>query len=76
MEEVASGKWKDIVYKGSSPDEEAFVRFTQKNGFVFSSRVRDVVQVTVELDAAQPDVHNFTVLHVLEYSSERAMMSV
>lgn len=54
MGEVRTGKWKDLVYKGSSPDEEAFVAFTKANGFVFSSRVRDELQVTVEIDPDHP----------------------
>ena len=49
LDEYRSGKWKDLIYKGSSPDEEAFVKFTLRNGFVFSSRVRDEVTVTVKL---------------------------
>lgn len=62
LDEYRSGKWKDIIYKGSSPDEEAFVKFTLKNGFVFSSRVRDEVDVTVEIDVDHPDVHTFQVV--------------
>ncbi len=54
MGEARTGKWKDLVYKGSSPDEEAFVAFTKANGFVFSSRVRDELQVTVEIDPDHP----------------------
>lgn len=76
MDQYKSGKWKDLVYKGSSPDEEAFVKFTRRNGFVFSSRVRDEVEVTVEIDPDHPDPHRFTVLHTLEYTSARAKMSV
>ncbi len=76
MEEYKTGKWKDIIYKGSSPDEEAFVKFTLRNGFVFSSRVRDEVEVTTEIDPDHPDPHRFTLLHNLEYTSARAKMSV
>ncbi len=76
MEEYRTGKWKDLVYKGSSPDEEAFVKFTLRNGFVFSARVRDEVEVTVEIDPDHPDPHRYTVLHNLEYTSARAKMSV
>ena len=71
-----SGKWRDLIYKGSSPDEEAFVKFTLRNGFVFSSRVRDDVEVTVEIDKDHPDPHRFQILHNLEYTSARAKMSV
>lgn len=76
MDEFRVGKWKDLVYKGSSPDEEAFCKFTQRNGFVFSARVRDEVEVTVEIDPDHPDPHRFVVLHNLEYTSARAKMSV
>ena len=77
MDELRSGKWKNLVYKGSSPDEEAFVRFTKSNGVVFSSRVRDMVEVTVEAtNDGNDDVQQFEMLHELEYSSARAMMSV
>ena len=76
MQEYRSGKWKDLIYKGSSPDEEAFVKFTNKNGFVFSRRIREEVEVTVEIDPNHPDTHTFTILHCLEYTNTRARMSV
>jgi magnesium-transporting ATPase (P-type) len=76
MDEFRVGKWKELIYKGSSPDEEAFCKFTLRNGFVFSARVRDEVEVTVEIDPDHPDPHHFFVLHNLEYTSARAKMSV
>lgn len=57
MDEMRAGKWKDLIYKGSSPDEEAFMKFTLKNGFVYSRRNRENVEVTVEIDPNHPDLH-------------------
>lgn len=62
-----------IVYKAESPDEQALVQTAADNGYVYSGRHIN----TVELQVPHKDHRErYEVLHTLEFSSARKRMSV
>ncbi|KAL4658946.1 phospholipid-transporting ATPase IC-like [Arapaima gigas] len=66
-------EWKDgaPVYQAASPDEEALVGMARELGWVFISRTRDSMTLS-ELG----HVHNYQLLALLDFTSERRRMSV
>jgi len=62
-----------ISYKAQSPDEAALVQAAADVGFVFLGRDKDVLRVQTPHD---PDVVEFELLNVLEFTSARKRMSV
>ncbi|GJN88512.1 hypothetical protein Rhopal_001478-T1 [Rhodotorula paludigena] len=62
-----------ISYKAQSPDEAALVQAAADVGFVFLGRDKDVLRVQTPHD---PDVVEFQLLNVLEFTSARKRMSV
>lgn len=61
----------DVVYSASSPDEGALVYAARHFGFKFHSR--EPKSVTISINGIDQDV---SILHVLEFSSERKRSSV
>ena len=68
-EKDKSGK---IIYQGSSPDEIALVYFARTQNYILKNINLDKT-ITLEINNEE---QNFTLLNVLEYSSERKRMSV
>lgn len=62
-----------IAYKAQSPDEAALVQAAADVGFVFLGRDKNVLRIQTPHD---PDVVEYELLNVLEFSSARKRMSV
>jgi phospholipid-translocating ATPase len=62
-----------IQYKAQSPDEAALVQAAADVGFVFLGRDKNVLRIQTPHD---PDVVEYELLNVLEFSSARKRMSV
>ena len=62
-----------IAYKAQSPDEAALVQAAADVGFVFLGRDRNILRIQTPHD---PDVVEYELLNVLEFSSARKRMSV
>ncbi|KAF4697829.1 hypothetical protein FOZ63_029378 [Perkinsus olseni] len=60
-----------ILYQGTSPDESALVGAAADFGFQFTDRTA----LSIELDLPSGATKEFKVLHVVEFTSERRMMS-
>ncbi|KAJ3062518.1 hypothetical protein HK102_008743, partial [Quaeritorhiza haematococci] len=60
-----------LKYKAQSPDEAALVAAAKDNGFAFLRRAD--TQITVDI---MGELKTFTILHVLEFNSDRKRMSV
>lgn len=64
-------KTKELIYKASSPDEEALCRAAKDNGIVFISRSTQSITVQVNGDKLV-----YEVLCSMEFTSDRRRMSV
>ncbi|GAA5931924.1 uncharacterized protein JCM15063_001604 [Sporobolomyces koalae] len=62
-----------ISYKAQSPDEAALVQAAADVGFVFLGRDKDILRIQTPHD---PDVVEYQLLNVLEFTSARKRMSV
>ncbi|GAA6027010.1 hypothetical protein JCM8097_006037 [Rhodosporidiobolus ruineniae] len=62
-----------LSYKAQSPDEAALVQAAADVGFVFLGRDKDILRIQTPHD---PDVVEFQLLNVLEFTSARKRMSV
>jgi phospholipid-translocating ATPase len=62
-----------IAYKAQSPDEAALVQAAADVGFVFLGRDKNILRIQTPHD---PDVVEYELLNVLEFSSARKRMSV
>ncbi|BGP13940.1 hypothetical protein JCM10213_005524 [Rhodosporidiobolus nylandii] len=62
-----------LSYKAQSPDEAALVQAAADVGFVFLGRDKDVLRIQTPHD---PDVVEYQLLNVLEFTSARKRMSV
>lgn len=62
-----------ISYKAQSPDEAALVQAAADVGFVFLGRDRNILRIQTPTD---PEVVEYELLNVIEFSSARKRMSV
>lgn len=62
-----------ITYKAQSPDEAALVQAAADVGFVFLGRDKNILRLSTPHD---PEVVEFELLNVIEFSSARKRMSV
>ncbi|KAM0756281.1 phospholipid-translocating P-type ATPase [Meredithblackwellia eburnea MCA 4105] len=62
-----------ISYKAQSPDEAALVQAAADVGFVFLGRDKNILRIQTPTD---PDVVEYELLNVIEFSSARKRMSV
>lgn len=78
--EAGKAAGRETSFSGTSPDEVALVQAAANVGVEFRSRVRDPTSSTFEVTigfAFGPDTaHLFTVIHELEFNSDRKRMSV
>lgn len=79
----SGGGGLDIDYQGTSPDEVALVRGAAQVGCVFRQRKVDASKRSVldierpsNCDAGKRVKERYTILHVLEFTSDRKRMSV
>lgn len=61
-----------IVYKSTSPDEDALVKAASEVGYVLKERTRDIVKIVIH----DNKVEKYQVLHTLDFTSDRKRMSV
>ena len=66
---------KQGKYNASSPDELALVNFAKQSGYVFSSKIGDVI--TIENKTNKDDIKEitFTLLSICEFTSDRKRQS-